>query len=103
MPQIRYVQFHRRLSPWEKFYVFLVVLLAFGVFTASIILALGLLVILAPVVAGLALALYVLRIFMRRRPPPPSRPSGDGIIEGEFRVIDPDAPRISPRAPDDSK
>jgi hypothetical protein len=97
--RVRYVYLHRRLTPWERFYVFLAALLALGVFTASFILALGLLLIFAPVLAGLALVLYVLRKIMGGRPPP-SPPAGDNVIDGEFRVIDPDAPRIGARHPE---
>jgi hypothetical protein len=96
MPQVRFVHLGGPISPLGRFFLFLFLLLVLTLVIAIAILAIGLFVIIAPVLIALALALYVFRKIVGPRPPP-SRPNTDGVIEGEFRVIDPDAPRIPTR------
>jgi hypothetical protein len=83
------------VSPLARVFLFLIVLLVLAALFAVAILAIGLFLIVAPVLVAAALALYLFRRIVGPRPPP-SRPTRDGIIEGDFRVVNPDAPRIPP-------
>ena len=94
MAQIRFIRLGGPLSPWGRFAVFLVLLFVFGLAIAIAILALGLFIVAVPVLLAASLAYSLLRKFLPR--PPQRKPSaGADIIEGEFRVVDPDAPAIS--------
>ncbi len=101
MSQIRFVQIGGPVSPLARVFLFLIVFLVLAAIFAVAILAIGLFLIIAPVLIALALALYVFRKLVGPRAPP-SRSTRDSIIDGDFRVIDTDAPRISPSSRDQS-
>jgi hypothetical protein len=97
--QVRYIHLGGRPGPGARFLVFLFLVLVLGLIAAIAILALGLFVVVAPVLLAAGFAYYLFRKIVPR--PPPSAPSVEAeIIEGEFHVVDPDAPSLSPPSQD---
>jgi membrane protein implicated in regulation of membrane protease activity len=73
---------------------FLILALVLAMIVAIAILALGLFIVVTPVVLVAGVAYYLFRKIVPRSAPRQSA-TGMEIIEGEFRVVDPDAPAIS--------
>ena len=87
-------------SPGAKLVAFLVLVLVLAILVAIGVLAIGMFLIVAPFVVLGGLALYVFRALVPRAPS--RRPHDPNIIEGEYRVVDPDAVRIAQRDRRDS-
>jgi high-affinity Fe2+/Pb2+ permease len=87
MPQMRFIHIGRPLRPVDWVIVFLILALIAGVAIALIVVALGILLFLAPVLAVVGLSYYLL---WRMRLRAAMRKWRNNIVEGEYRVVDPD-------------
>lgn len=83
MPHVRFIQVGGRLSPAGWLLVFLTLALIAGIAIAVAILALSVFLIVAPVVVLAGFAYYLYRKIWPR-----AHAHGDGVIEGEYRVIE---------------
>jgi hypothetical protein len=95
--QVRYIHLGPNPGPGAKFVAFLVLALATALILAVVILAFSLFIVAVPAMLVAGGLYYLYRRFMPRRGADSS--AHDGIIEGEFRHIDPDAQRIPPQDP----
>lgn len=94
MAQVRFIHLGGTPGPGTRFVAFLILALVLAMIVAIAILALGLFIVVTPVVLVAGVAYYLFRKIVPRSAPRQSA-TGMEIIEGEFRVVDPDAPAIS--------
>jgi hypothetical protein len=92
MPQMRFIHVGRPLRPVDWVIIFLILALITGVVIAIVVVALGIFLFLAPVLAVLGLGYYFLWR-MRLRAAMRKWRSESSVVEGEFRVVDPGEPR----------
>ena len=92
MPQMRFIHIGRPLRPVDWIMVFLILALIAGVAIAIVVVALGIFLILAPVLAVVGLAYYFL-LRMRLRAAMRKWRNGSNVVEGEYRVVDPGEPK----------
>ena len=94
MAQVRFIHLGGTPGPGARFVAFLILALVLAMVVAIGILALGLFIVVTPVVLVAGVAYYLFRKIVPR-PAPRQSTTGADIIEGEFRVVDPNAPTIS--------
>jgi len=90
MPQMRFIHIGRPLRPVDWVIVFLILALIAGVAIAIVVVALGVFLFLAPVLAAVGLGYYLL---WRMRLRAAMRKWRNDIVEGEYRVVDPGEPK----------
>jgi len=92
MPQMKFIHIGRPMRPVDWVIVFLILALIAGVAIAIVVVALGIFLILAPVLAVVGLAYYFLWR-MRLRAAMRKWRNAANIVEGEYRVVDPREPK----------
>src|SRR5258705_462289 len=97
MPQMKFIHIGRPMRPVDWVIVFLILALIAGVAIAIVVVALGIFLILAPVLAVVGLAYYFLWR-MRLRAAMRKWRNAANIVEGEYRVVDPREPKSNERA-----
>lgn len=81
------------LGLWLRLIVFLFLAAAIGIFLATLFI--GIALILIPALA-FASIVYYLYYWLTQRGRPPAAPLQDGVLEGEYRVLDPDEREPAP-------
>jgi len=89
---MRFIHIGRPLRPVDWVIVFLILALIAGVAIAIVVVALGIFLILAPVLAIVGLAYYFLWR-MRLRAAMRKWRNNANVVEGEYRVVDPGEPK----------
>src|SRR5712671_2131553 len=98
MPQMRFIHIGRPLRPVDWFFGFLILALIAGIAIAIVVVALGIFLILAPVLAIVGLVYYFLSR-MRLRAAMRKWRNDANIVDGEYRVVDPEPKSVASADP----
>src|SRR5258706_8570159 len=93
MPQMKFMHIGRPMRPVDWVIVFLILALIAGVAIAIVVVALGIFLILAPVLAVVGLSYYFLWR-MRLCAAMGKWRNADNIVQGEYRAVDPRDPNL---------